>query len=385
MSAQHPGQFIYGEITTKSGEQFEGFIRWGKEELYWHDMFNSDKSSSNPRRLRNLEESKSKWSEFSWGLASIWEDKYYSSHSFSCLFGDIKSLHLNSSQKVDLELRNGAFIKLGGGSNDIGTTLRLHDYELGSIKFDWSKIKKIEFMQAPEAAVPPYGKVLYGELTTKRRDIYEGFIKWDLDERTGEDILDGSSKLGTQKIAFKNIAQITNRGNGVNLVLNSGRELYMSDSNDVDQGNRGIRIYIEGVGNITVEWEEFKMLEMMEAPHGPFYNDFSAPIGISAEVHTFDNDPIQGLILFDVDEMWEMEMLDGKENNLEFNIPFRNITKVIPKNSSYSMVYLCNGQEFLLGDTQDVSNRNDGILLINEDEKVDILIKWNQIDQIIFK
>ena len=33
--------FIYGEITVKNGDTYQGPIRWGKEEAFWHDMFNS--------------------------------------------------------------------------------------------------------------------------------------------------------------------------------------------------------------------------------------------------------------------------------------------------------------------------------------------------------
>ena len=39
--SQRSGEFIFAKVTTKSNEQYEGFVRWGKEELAWHDVFNS--------------------------------------------------------------------------------------------------------------------------------------------------------------------------------------------------------------------------------------------------------------------------------------------------------------------------------------------------------
>ena len=38
--------YIYGTIITESEEEYTGFIRWGKEEMYWHDIFNSVKVES---------------------------------------------------------------------------------------------------------------------------------------------------------------------------------------------------------------------------------------------------------------------------------------------------------------------------------------------------
>jgi len=38
--------YIYGTIITESDEEYTGFIRWGNEEMYWHDIFNSVKVES---------------------------------------------------------------------------------------------------------------------------------------------------------------------------------------------------------------------------------------------------------------------------------------------------------------------------------------------------
>jgi len=177
---QSPAEYIYGTITTITGDQFEGFIRWGKEEIYWHDLFNSDKICNDKNRIKAATKSESRWSNFTWDYSSIWQNKYNNSmRSFATEFGGIKTLHIKGHEGIDLELKNGAIIKIKGGSNDVGATLRLDDYELGTLKFKWDRIERVDFMQAPTSATVPYGEPIYGILETRRKDKFEGYIKWD--------------------------------------------------------------------------------------------------------------------------------------------------------------------------------------------------------------
>lgn len=368
-----------------SGNSYTGFIRWGKEEVMWHDIFNSSKIAN--KYIKSPQESKkSRWLDFDWNFSSLWEDKYRStSHTFSCFYGDIKTLHVKSGSKVDLELKNGAIINLSGGSNDIGTRLHIYDYEIGDIPISWSKIESIDFFQAPQQEEFPLGKALFGTVSTRRNE-YSGYIKWDLDERLGTDILDGDSKHGDQKIPFKNISGIEKLDKGVMLTFNSGRTMKLTGSNDVNAQNRGIAVYQEGVGSIEISWKQFKKMTFEESPEGSIsYNEFDTPLGIDADVYTFDDKVHSGLMIYDIDEIWEIEFLDGDDDDIEYQIPFRNIRTIIPKNNSYSLIHLKNGQQLLLGGRQDVSRKNDGVLIYEKNVKEPIFIEWNNIDEIIVK
>ena len=98
----------------------------------------------------------------------------------------------------------------------------------------------------------------------------------------------------------------------------------------------------------------------------------------------FNGTSHEGQIIFDMDEFWDMEVLDGNDDYVEYQIPFRNIGKIIPKNRSYSLIVLRNGQEILLGDTQDVSSSNDGILILGNGSDKPINVDWDDIDEIVF-
>ena len=75
--------------------------------------------------------------------------------------------------------------------------------------------------------------------------------------------------------------------------------------------------------------------------------------------------------------------MDGKDDELEYRIPFRNIKKIIPKNYNYSIILLKNGDELLLGYERDVSEDNDGLLVYVRQNEEPVYVKWKTIDEII--
>lgn len=386
-NSQNNSSYIYGTIFTTDDEAYTGYIRWGKEEMYWHDIFNSVKTNKVRAALDKKKEHD--WNDMDWSLSGIWKNTYQSSkHTFACLFGDIKSMDIKRGERVLLEFKNGSLMEVEGGSNDIGARLVMHDYELGKIKFDWDDLDRIEFSQAPESITPPYGSPLYGTVVTDRRRSFTGHIKWDLDERNGQDILDGESKLGDQKIPFEKIKIIEKRlgGDAVDLTFESGRTIKLDGSNDCDSGNRGIAVYVPNVGSIEVDWDDFTKV-VFEKVVDKFisFDSFQKPKSLQADVLTFDGNLISGYIAYDKDEIWDLEFIDGDDDDLEYQVPLRNIKKIIPKNHSFSKIVLRNGEDLLLGDRQDVDNDNDGVLLFKNSDSDSIYIPWDEIDEIIFK
>ena len=379
--------FIFGKVFTKSGQEYTGYLRWGKEEMYWHDVFNSNKIEDKSLFQIETAQKENQGFDTDWSFGSIWRDHYKTtSHIFSCFFGDIAELEMGKSDKVYLKFKNGQILKLNGGSNDIGSTIVIEDYELGKVKLKWSKIDKIVFMDTPPEIDSPYDIPLYGTVMTKRKGFFEGYIKWDLDERHGDDVLDGDTDDGDKSIPFKNIASITKYKHGADVELKSGRTIFLDGSNDVNSGNRGIEIFNPEIGNIRVNWKEFKQVDFVDPYNaGPSYSWYKKPTGLFAEVETYDDQTYSGIIIYDIDEMWEPEMLDGEDDNIEYQIPFWNIKRIYPKNSKYSMVELKNGEKLLLGDTQDVSDYNDGIMILTKDSKKPIVIEWDNILELRIK
>src|SRR6187402_1796880 len=140
VSAQDEG-FIYGKIYMDDNRSYEGPIRWGKEELYWIDVFNASKEENENINFLTREEKERLDEKRSWrngnfsasstlrwlGLGSGSDRSYEEdfTHQFSCQFGELKSITILSSKRVALELQSGLQVRVNGeGYNDIGADLK---------------------------------------------------------------------------------------------------------------------------------------------------------------------------------------------------------------------------------------------------------------------
>ncbi|MGB3184092.1 MAG: hypothetical protein WBB45_22045 [Cyclobacteriaceae bacterium] len=380
---------IYGTVETIDGNSYTGALRWGKEEAFWSDMFNSEKpTNTNVKYLSKSDYEKLKGEDEGWSskysLNFIWDDEYKAStHSFACRFGEIARIDIEGRNEVILTLKNGEKLELGGGSNDVGADIQVRDNELGEISVSWDRIESIRFSATPSRLAAHFGKPLIGKVTTDRGE-YSGRIQWDHDEATGEDKLDGDTDDGDVSINFENIAAIEKDGRGANVTLVSGRSIYLYGSNDVNSGNRGVVINLPDLGKVLVNWKDFQKVEFTWDRNMDMmsYDDFSSPKKIKGTVKTTNGENLRGELIYDLDETWDMEMLDGTDENTDYSIPFRYIKRIKPKNYAYTEVILKNGQKLLLGGSQDVTDKHDGVLIFNRGGNNPTYVSWKEIEEI---
>jgi sporulation protein YlmC with PRC-barrel domain len=385
--------FIYGTVTTVDNKTYKGALRWGKEETYWSDMFNASKIENDNLDYLTREErdylSQIKHDNWSSRHVNIsWNDWDYEDdhlHQFVTPFGNIKMMEMISREGVVLTLQNGNEVEVNGdGYNDIGTKVKVHDNELGVIEIPWSRIDRIAFEKTPKKLDDKFGSPLYG---TVKSDVgkFTGFIQWDHDERVGEDKLDGDTDDGDVSISFDKIASIERLGYSRSVVtLKSGRELELRGSNDVNSENRGIIVTVPGMGRIDIPWKSFDRVTFENAPNsGADYDSYRKQEKLTGKVTVINGDVHEGDIIYDLDEAYSFEVLNGEVDEVEYEIDFGQIKQIKPKNYNYAMVTLQNGNELLLGDSQDVTDRNDGILVMKSGEPV--YIPWEKVEQIDFK
>jgi len=192
--------YIYGKVHTDDGTVYQGQIRWGKEEAFWFDMFNSSKPENDNldylsrSELRDLD-GEHRENVLVKGLFS-WNGRFGNdhTHSFACEFGHIKTIHIGRRDRITLELKNGEEINLEGGSNDIDTYVQVTDPEMGHIKVEWDRIDKVEFLNAPAQFESRYGHPLYGTVMTESGESFTGYVQWDHDERLAYDELNGENR-----------------------------------------------------------------------------------------------------------------------------------------------------------------------------------------------
>lgn len=383
--AQSHEGFLYGKVHT-GRTTYTGPLRWGNEEVLWTDFFNAAKATDNYKKLvpQNKEEEDS-WLNFDWNLSSIWEDKVIS-HQFTCQFGNLVQITPLGRGKAKLKFKNNQeYVINGEGYNDVGAKIQVIDSELGVVNIAWEEITRIEFLPTPARLEAVFGAPLYGTVEGVRREKFSGYIVWDNDERLTTDRLDGDDRDEDLSIKFSEIRSIEKRSKGSQVVLRSGRELYLTGSNDVNSGNRGILVATRDMGVVELPWSAFRSVTFEEPEQKPMtYNEFRAPRMLRGTVSRLEGDDLSGRIIFDIDETLDFEILEGKENDIEYKIPFTLIKRISPKNYEFSQVQLTGGKTLLLGDARDVSSDNGGLLVFQQNKKDPEYISWKRINEIQF-
>jgi hypothetical protein len=401
-SAQDEG-FIYGKVYTIDNKVYEGPIRWGKEEVYWTDIFNAGKErNQNLRYLSSrdrdrLDDRQNTWSNWNNGNWNRWfgnwsndrnNNRYDNDyeHQFSCQFGEIKTIIPAGRKYVDLEMQNGDRISLKGeGYNDVGEEIRIMDPEMGELDMGWGRIRKIEFMKTPKTLSNRFGAPLYGKVEAFG-ETFTGYIQWDHDERLSTDKLDGDADDGNISLEFSKIVSIERRGGRSLVKMKSGRELVMDGSNDVDNGNRGIIIMSKEMIAIDVPWREFDKVTFSE-PSGSLatYDQFVNQNPLDGSVTTKDGKTLSGKIVFDLDEENNYELLQGKQGDFELTTAFREIKKVEPISGYRCSIELKSGKTITLDDAQDVNERNQGVLVFADKKSEPSYVPWEDVKNIVFK
>lgn len=384
--AQSHEGFIYGKVHTDNAT-YTGLLRWGTEEVLWTDLFNASKTTDQYKKLvPENKEADNSWFNIDWSFGSIWEDKIIP-HQFTTQFGNLSEIAILANDDVKIKLKNGREFEIdGAGYNDVGTDIQVMDAELGVLRIKWNKVRRIEFMPTPAKAGDIFGLPLYGTVETARREKFTGFIVWDNDERLLTDRLDGDSDDGDVSIKFGDIRSIEQSGSGSRVTWKSGRSVFLRGSNDVNHENRGVLIVVPQVGIVKVSWDAFRNVTFANADNtGPSYAKFKAPSFLYGTVTRFDGDDLTGRIIFDIDEMLDIEVVEGEENGIEYSILLKNIRKITPKNNDYSQIELKNGKTLLLGGgRQDVTAKNGGLLVFEKGKKEPQYVSWKKINEIIF-
>lgn len=376
--AQQKDFRLYGHIYTVNNTVHTGYITWGTS-MYWLDVFRARKPNNPYTQYFNSSD------------AIMFRNSGQDSpippiHEFACRFGNIKSITPLSNSKAELEIKDGNTIQLIRTNNNIGSNIGVYTADNSYLTIKWEKISKIEFASpAGDSINFTQNQPICGIIKTNQ-GIYKGFITWDKDEKTTEGTLDGHSPAGYQNIPFGMIQKITKNRNGSKVILKNGKEYDMWGTNDVNDQNRGIIVNMPNIGLVTIPWKNFEIFESLDIRDidSPSYSDFGLPQRIYGEVLTNKGETYTGYMAYDLDEAMDFELLDGKNDNIAYEIPFKFIGSIEPKNYKYSFVTLTKGTSLSLGDNVDVNNDNSGILIFPTNG-IPVYIAWKQVKLVTLK
>jgi hypothetical protein len=135
---------------------------------------------------------------------------------------------------------------------------------------------------------------------------------------------------------------------------------------------------------INLSWSNLIRIDFTKPGFkSPAYSAYDSPKLLFGKIETTENQHFTGQLIYDLDETWDIEPLDGKSKGTKYYIPFYLIRSISPQNYNYSLVELTNGSFMMLGEVGDVNHDNNGILVWLTASKTKY-IPWKQIKSVTF-
>ncbi len=387
-SQAHQG-FLYGRITTEDGATHEGRLRFGgDEEAFWGDYFNGFKDENpwiahvRPDRLKERRSIKI----FGFEIAH-WESRINIGRPFMGRFGDIARIEARS-RDIRVTLRSGTVFDLDRFSaDDLADGVRVWDIRHGVVDFDEWGIRLIEFL--PTALLENAPDRLHGTVRT-RKSKFTGFIQWNREEGVATDELEGYTDDGELKLRFDTIHSIArNSSDGSLVTLLDDREIVLSGTREVSQGNRGIYVDDRRYGRVLISWDAFESVDFSPSGSGPAFGDFPPGLPLTGSVTTRAGRSIAGRLVYDLDESETTETLDAPSHGVDYTIPFGLIASIVPpghedRGDQRTKVILHSGEELQLEGTGDLGEWNAGMLIFVEGRKRPEYVLWTEIERVDF-
>lgn len=383
---------LYGRITTVDGRMYEGFIRWGGNEAGWFDILHANKRLPD-RNRRDAErlgwESESERRIEIFGIGFSWGDRsgaLSGSAQSGLRLGHISTLETVGSNRARLLLRSGEEIELESGG-DVGSgvdEILVEDPRGGTVELAWRDLRSVDFIGGP-GAPSSWGQRLYGTVRTRSGESLTGYIAWDMDELFTTDVLDGEESGRDREIPFSRIRTIARHSSsGAQVRLDTGEEVLLRGTNDVNDDNRDILVADPGFGEMRVDWDEFDRVEFTTPPARVELGVFDGAGRLRGTVVTRGGERVAGVIRWDNDEEYSWEILDGElRDGVQLDIEFGAIASIERISDRGSRVRLRDGRVYELTGSNDVNDDNKGLYV--ETDGGLVLVSWDRVERVTFE
>jgi len=268
---------------------------------------------------------------------------------------------------------------------------------------------------------------IYGKIHTVDGDTFEGLIRWDKNEGSWVDVLDGSKdrddrdrdrRSRSSRRTYRNkrskvklfgltiydepdnyfYISSSTAESGIRfghlrslevidddralLTLKSGNEVeFFNGSTDIGTSIREIIIEDTREGEVEFDWDDIELIEFSEAGSGQ-----TSVFGerLYGTLTTRRGEEFTGFVCWDVDELFDEDILDGEDRRRSRKIEFGKIASIARYSSSGAEIVLKSGDEMLLRGTNDVDDDNRGIYIMDP-AFGQVKVDWSDFDKLEFK
>jgi hypothetical protein len=327
---------IYGRVRTIDGRDLTGFIRWDRNEGSWTDILDAAKVTWRGRETVS-----------------------------GVRFGQIRAIQVQGPRHGLVTLRSGQRVEMAGTTSDLGEGVRgIVVTEPGGSRTElcWDAVDWVEFLPAPEDARPPAAR-LYGTLTTRSGQTFNGLIGWNMEDISTTDFLGGGRYGSRRRIPFGTVERIVRDGpDAARVVLRSGAQLTLGGTPDVGSANDGITVSDPALGQVKVDWRDFDNVTFSAPPRPARAVTFDGGHPITGTVLTEGGEALTGTVRWDDDEASTWEMLNGSAGGADFEVEFGQIAR-IRKVGAGARVTLKDGRSLELSGSNDVDGGNRGVVV----------------------
>lgn len=227
---------LHGTVTTVDGLTFTGHVAWDTDEAFGSDVLDGEGETGRDHEIE---------------------------------FEHIAAIEPLGSRAARVVLVDGEELTLRG-TNDVNSSNRgigVSDPGLGQVIVPWQRLEAVRF-HAPERSTTAYDDfertgALFGTVATIGGERFRGRIRWDNDEESGWELLNGNDAGLEYDVELALVDRVARRGSwGVEVTLLDGRVLELEGSNDVDEQNKGIFVTLESGEMVLVQWGDFEELAL---------------------------------------------------------------------------------------------------------------------------
>lgn len=394
LAAQEEGR-IWGRVTTATGETHEGFIRWDRNEGSWVDLLNGSKDQEavlfqdwwklahpgDPHRDRVIEVA---------GYRITWDDEeleWPTTAESGIRFGHIRRIELVEDDRVRLELQSGLEAELEGGATDLGSDLREITIEKpdGSVvELEWEEFESLEPMPSP-AGRRALGDRLHGTAEDREGNEYTGFLSFGPDLILTVDTLRGEEDEESRGIPFGEIESLERIPGETRVTLVGGGRVDLSGGETLGREHRRILVSDPNLGMVEMPWRDLASIRLHPPESLVGYDAFAGSHRLRGTVETREGEEITGWILWDGDEAFSWELLDGTRDDVVFDVEFGEIASIEravqitvgltvgPEGANagrtdreHARVTLMDGRVLELDGSNDVDASNKGIFILRD-------------------
>lgn len=229
---------LHGTLRTQGGAELTGWVAWDTDETLTTDVLDGREGS---RRVE-------------------------------IRFGSVAAIAREGRNAARVTLRSGEERVLRG-TNDVNASnggIEISDPGFGRAVVAWTDFESLRFHPPEEPRGSPGGassvahvaihpaRPLTGTVETRAGEAITGGIRWDNDETSTWEVLDGREGDIDYDVELGLVRTIERvDGFSARVELLDGRALLLEGTNDVSDENMGIFVRPEGGETVLVRWEDF--------------------------------------------------------------------------------------------------------------------------------